>query len=84
MSNDIIKYVEQIVAKLTGNNSMIEKFKADPGKTVTDILGVKLDKNILQQVIEAVKGKLNLGDVGKVATGFFAKLKSFLGLGKKA
>ena len=83
MSNDIMKYVEQIVSKLTGNNSMIEKFKSDPGKTITDILGVKLDGDILQQVVEAVKGKLNLDDVGKVAGGFLAKLKSFFGIGKK-
>ena len=82
MSNDIIKYVEQIVNKLTGNNSMIEKFKSNPSKTVTDILGVKLDGNILKQVIEAVTTKLNLGDIGKTATGFIAKLKKFFGLSK--
>ncbi|MBR4360475.1 MAG: hypothetical protein IKP32_07650 [Clostridia bacterium] len=83
MSNDISKYVEQIVAKLTGNSGMIEKFKSNPAKVVTDILGVKLDGNILKSVIEAVKSKLNLTDVAKNAGGFLAKLKSFFTGGKK-
>ncbi len=80
MSNDIAKYVEQIVSKLTGNNSLIEKFKANPAKIVTDLLGIKLDANILQSVINAVAAKLNLGDIAKNATGFLAKLKSFFGI----
>ena len=47
MSNDIAKYVEQIVSKLTGNNSLIEKFKANPAKIVTDLLGIKLEDHII-------------------------------------
>lgn len=83
MATDIAKYVEQIVAKLTGNNGMIEKFKSNPSQVVTDILGVKLDGNVLQSIIEAVKGKLNLEDVAKNAGGILAKLKSFFMGGKK-
>ena len=82
MSTDITKYVEQIVAKLTGNNELISRFKANPAKLVTDLLGIKLDSNVLQSVITAVAAKLNLGDVAKNATGFLAKLKSFFGIGK--
>ena len=80
MSTDITKYVEQIVAKLTGNNSLIEQFKSNPVKVVTDLLGIKLDDNILQSVISAVQGKLNIEDVAKNAGGFLAKLKSFFGI----
>ena len=79
MSTDITKYVEQIVAKLTGNNSMIERFQADPAKVVTDLLGIKLDTNILQTVIDAVKGKLNLENVAKKAGGFLGWLKGLFG-----
>ncbi len=82
MSNDITKYVEQIVSKLTGNESLINQFKSNPTKAVTDILGVKLDSNILQNVISAVTSKLNLEGVAKTATGFLAKLKSLFGIGK--
>jgi len=83
MSENITKYVEQIVSKLTGNSSLISQFTSNPAKVVTDLLGIKLDDNILQSVIKAVQGKLDLGDVAKNAGGFLAKIKSFLGLGKK-
>lgn len=79
MSQDISKYVEKIVAKLTGNNSLIEQFKKNPIKIVTDILGIKLDDNILQAVIKAVQGKLNIEDVAKNAGGILAKLKKLFG-----
>lgn len=79
MSENITKYVEQIVSKLTGNNSLIDQFKKNPMKIVTDILGIKLDENILQAVIKAVQGKLNLGDVAKNAGGILSKLKGLFG-----
>ena len=80
MSTDITKYVEQIVSKLTGNDGLISKFKSNPAKVVTDLLGIKLDSNILQNVISAVTTKLNLEGVAKNATGFLAKLKSLFGI----
>lgn len=79
MSENITKYVEQIVSKLTGNNSLIEQFKKNPAKVVTDLLGIKLDENLLQSVIKAVQGKLNLEDVAKNAGGILAKIKSLFG-----
>ncbi len=81
MSEDISKYAEQVVSKLTGNNEMISKFKSDPTKTVTDLLGIKLDDNIVQSIIKLVMSKLNLGDLTKKG-GLLDKIKKFLGLGK--
>jgi UPF0042 nucleotide-binding protein len=37
--------------KLTGNNSLIDQFKKNPVKIVTDILGIKLDNQLIQAVI---------------------------------
>ena len=79
MSQNITEYVQQIVTKLTGNSSLLESFKKDPAKIVTDLLGIKLDTNILQTVIDAVKGKLNLEDVAKKAGGFLGWLKGLFG-----
>ena len=76
---DISKYVEQIVSKLTGNSGLLSQFKSNPAKVVTDLLGIKLDVDILQNVIKAVQGKLNLDQVAGQATGFLAKLKSLFG-----
>ena len=81
MSEDIRKYAEQVVSKLTGNSEMISKFKSDPTKTVTDLLGIKLDDNIVQSIIKLVVSKLNLGDLTKKG-GLLDKIKKFLGLSK--
>ena len=79
MSQDITKYVDQVVKKLTGNNGLIEQFKKNPVKIVTDILGIKLDDQLIQAVIKAVQGKLSIEDVAKNAGGILGKLKSLLG-----
>ena len=79
MSQDITKYVEQVVSKLTGNNSLIEQFKKNPVKIVTDILGIKLDDQLIQAIIKAVQGKLNIQDVVENAGGILGKLKGLFG-----
>ena len=79
MSQNITEYVQQLVSKLTGNSSLIEQFTKNPAKIVTDLLGVKLDGDVLQNVIKAVQAKLNLGDVAKNAGGILNKIKSLFG-----
>ena len=79
MSENITKYVDQVVSKLTGNNSLIDQFKKNPVKIVTDILGIKLDDKLVQAVIKAVQGKLNIQDVATNAGGILGKLKSLFG-----
>ena len=79
MSQDITKYVDQVVKKLTGNSGLIEQFKKNPIKIVTDILGIKLDDQLIQAVIKAVQGKLSIEDVAKNAGGILSKIKSLFG-----
>ena len=79
MSQNITEYVQQIVSKLTGNSNLLEQFKKNPAKIVTDLLGIQLDGDVLQNVIKAVQGKLNLDDVAKNAGGILNKIKSLFG-----
>jgi len=79
MSQNITEYVQQLVSKLTGNSSLIEQFTKNPAKIVTDLLGVKLDGDVLQNVIKAVQAKLNLGDAAKNAGGILNKIKRLFG-----
>lgn len=78
MSTDIAKYVEQVVEKLTGDDQLIEKFKADPVKTVTDLLGVKLDGDLIDGIVAAVKGKLGLDGLKGKASDLLGGLKGLL------
>lgn len=75
MNPDIAKYVEQIVEKLTGDNRLMEKFQADPVSTVTGLLGVKLDGDLLDGVIAAVRGKLDLEGLKDKAGDLLGSLK---------
>ncbi len=79
MSQNITEYVQQLVTKLTGDSKLIEKFKKNPAQVVTELLGVKLDGDVLQNVIKAVQGKLNLDDVAKKAGGILGMLKGLFG-----
>ena len=81
MADDITKYAEQVISKITGNNEMISKFKSNPAKTVTDLLGIKLDDNIIQSIIKLVTSKLDLGELTKKG-GLLDKIKKLLGIGK--
>ncbi len=75
MAVDIEKIVKDVVAKLTGNNDLIESFKKDPAGTLKK-LGVILESDQLKPVIAAVKAKLGIKDAG----GFLAKIKSLFGI----
>ena len=77
---DIEKIVEQIVEKLTGDDQLMEKFKKDPVKTVTTVLGIKLDDEIIDAVVTAVKGKIDLDELKDKAEDLLGGLKGLKGL----
>ncbi|MBE5782075.1 MAG: hypothetical protein E7329_02015 [Clostridiales bacterium] len=76
---DIEKIIEQIVEKLTGDDQLMEKFKKDPVKMVTDVLGIKLDDDIIDAVVTAVKGKLDLDELKDKAEDLLGGLKGLFG-----
>ena len=76
MGQDITKYVDKVVEALTGKKDLIKQFKKNPIKVVTDILGIKLDDQLIQAVIKAVQGKLSIEDVAKNSGGILDKLKA--------
>lgn len=76
---DIEKIIEQIVEKLTGDNQLMEKFKKNPGDTIKGALGIKLDGNVLETVIKAVKGKIDLDNLADKAGDLLGGLKGLFG-----
>lgn len=79
MAQDISKYVEQIVEKLTGDEKLIEKFKSNPVKTVTDLLNIKLDEDAINAIVTAVKGKIDLDSLKAQAESVLGGLSGLLG-----
>ncbi len=79
MEQDISKYVEQIVEKLTGDEKLIEKFKSNPVKTVTDLLNIKLDEDAINAIVTAVKGKIDLDSLKAQAESVLGGLSGLFG-----
>ena len=77
---DIQKIIGDVVAKLTSNPDLIKSFLANPVELLEKTFGIDLPDEQINQVIEGVKGQLDLSklDVGQ-AVGMLGKLKGMLG-----
>ena len=63
--------IEEIVNKIKGDNNLLNKFKENPVKTVEELIGTDLPDDQINNVVNVVKGKLNL-DAGN---DFLGKIK---------
>ncbi len=77
---DIMELIEQVVEKITGDENTIENFKKDPIAAVKKIIGnIDLDNELLDKIVEAVKGKINLDEIKDKAEGIFDFAKGLFG-----
>ncbi|MBE6759180.1 MAG: hypothetical protein E7554_03715 [Ruminococcaceae bacterium] len=54
--------IEEIVAKIKGDDGNMSKFKSNPLDTVKDLLGkIDLPDGALENIVEGVKDKLGIG-----------------------
>lgn len=63
--------IEEIVAKIKGDDGNMSKFKSNPLDTVKDLLGkIDLPDGALENIVEGVKDKLGIGkdDAAEAAT----------------
>ncbi len=60
---DVKAKIEEIVGKLKDNEKLKESFKADPVKTVEDLLGVDLPDDVMQNIVAGVKGKMSFDSI---------------------
>lgn len=64
---DIMDKVNDIVESITKNDALMAQFKKDPVKAVKAVLNnMELDEVILEQLVTAVKSKINLDKAGAV------------------
>lgn len=57
---DIKAKIYEIVNKVKSDPDIAAKFQKDPIKTVEDILGVDLPDDVINQVVDGVKTKVDL------------------------
>ncbi len=66
---DIRAKIDEIVNKVKSDPNIASKFQKDPIKTVEGILGVDLPDDVIKQVVEGAKAKINVDDIkGKLGT----------------
>ena len=66
--------VEEIVAKLKGDSSLMSMFNSDPVKTVEKLIGKDLPDEQVKGIVDAVKAKLGSGSsIKNILGGLFGK-----------
>ena len=64
---DIQKIINDVIAKLKGDDNLLEKFKTNPVKVLEDLVGIDLHDDKINAVIDGIKAKLNLDDLAEKA-----------------
>ena len=72
---DIKQTIEDITKKVTSDKNIAEKFQKNPIKTIEELVGIDLPDDQINQIITAVKAKLNLDKESDLLGGLFGKTK---------
>ncbi len=72
---DIKEKIEQIVDKIKGDDDLMKKFQKDPVSAIESIIGIDLPNDQVEKVVDAVKAKIKLDNIG----GALGGLGKFLG-----
>ena len=64
MAVDIRKKIEELVEKIQKNPALLKKFNTEPVKVVEELVGIDLPDELIEQVVEGVKAKITLDQVG--------------------
>lgn len=63
--------IDEIVKKVQSDPKLLDNFKKNPTKVVEDLIGVDLPEDQINGVVDAVKTKINLDDIGGSIKGLF-------------
>ena len=73
MMDNLKEKAEQIVAKLRSDNQLMEKFQKNPASVLEEYLGVDLPDDQVNKLVEAIKAKVQLDQLGSTLGGLFRK-----------
>ncbi len=60
---DIKEKINEVVEKVTKDKSLQEQFQKEPVKTVEKVLGVDLPDDVIEKIVEGVKGKISVDKI---------------------
>ena len=70
---DIKAKIDEIVDKIKSDKKLGEKFQKNPIKVIEDLIGIDLPDDQLKGIVDAVKAKINLDNIGDMFGGLFGK-----------
>ena len=70
---DIKKIVAELAEKIQKDPKLLKQFKDDPIKAVEELTGVDLPDDLIRQVAELVKAKIDLDKAGDLLGGLFGR-----------
>ena len=73
MMDNLKEKAEQIVAKLRSDEKLMEKFQKNPASVLEEYLGVDLPDDQVNKLVEAIKAKVQLDQLGSTLGGLFRK-----------
>ena len=76
---DIQKIINDVLAKLKGDDNLIAKFKAEPTKTLESLIGIDLPDEQIDAVVKGVLAKINVDEVASKASGVIGWVKGLFG-----
>ncbi|MCI5668614.1 MAG: hypothetical protein MR291_07625 [Oscillospiraceae bacterium] len=72
---DIKAKIDEIVNKVKNDPDIASKFQKEPVKTVEGIIGVDLPDDVINQVVDGVKTKVNVDGIKDKLGGLFGGKK---------
>ena len=66
---DIKAKIEEVVKKLMNDRSLMAKFERNPVSVIEELVGIDLPDQQVNQLIEGIKAKIKLDQVGDVLGG---------------
>ncbi len=76
---DIKAKIEELVSKIKSDDGLMSKFKSDPIKTVEGLIGIDLPNEQVGKIVDGIKAKISLDDIGDKLGDIGGKLGGLFG-----
>lgn len=70
---DIKQKIEEIVTKVKNDPNFLKEFNENPAKAVESVVGVDLPDDQVNQIVDGIKAKMTVDNIGNVIGGLFGK-----------
>lgn len=76
---DIKAKIEELVKKIKADDGLMTKFKTNPIKTIEGLIGIDLPDEQLGKIVDGIKAKISIDDLGDKLGGIGDKLGGLFG-----